>query len=212
MLEFLFSKKLTTLSFFDWVQRISVLLEEAKKAVHESNLEDTDENYLSHFRRSSQALAAAAGGIRLHVDVYGIYTNIVDLGNTEKLYVVEFTRSLKVSGTPLNQSFTKVSVSRHISNLVSARYNHLLGKASSRINRLNEELWAAKSNASYLTGMVAKTSKSSSEIQDTPNNGNIWEEEIVYRFPANTKPKAKKKKPAAKKPAAAKPAAKPTKK
>ncbi len=212
MFEFLFSKKLTTLSFFDWVQRISVLLEEAKKSVHESNLEDTDENYLDHFRRSSQALAAAAGGIRLHVDIYGIYTNITDLGSTEKLYVVEFTRSLKVSGMPINQSFTKVSVSRHISNLVSARYNHLLGKVSSRINRLNTELWAAKSNASYLTGMVTKTSRASSEIQETPTNGSIWEEEIVNRLTPNTKPKARKKKPAAKKPAAKKPAAKPTKK
>jgi hypothetical protein len=209
MFEFLFSKKIKSLSFFDWSQRVSVLLEEAKKEVHMSALEDTDANYLNQFRKSSQSLVAAAGGIRIGVDLGGIYTMIHDLDKSDKLYILEFTRDLRVAGLPLAQEYTRVSVSRHISRLVSASYEHLLRKLSSRIVRLNNEIWTASSGAKYLKAMIEKTSKSSGDLQEAPvSDGSVWEESAAYRFPLNDRPKPKKKKkPAAK----AKPEAKATK-
>lgn len=212
MFEFLFSKKIRSLSFFDWAQRVSVALEEAKKIVHESYLEDTDANYLAQFKKSSNALTAISSVIRLGVDLGGVFTVIQDLNSSEKVYILEFTRDLKVAGLPLGQRYTRVSVSRHISNLVSSRYMHLVSKAESRIARLNSEIWSAKSQTRYLVSMANKTSKSTNELQETPEAANPgWQEEVVYHFPANQQRKAapkKKKKTAAKK----KPAATETKK
>jgi hypothetical protein len=194
MFEFLFSKKIKTLSFFDWAQRVSVSLEEAKKSVHESYLEDTDANYISQFRKSSNALSAASGGIRLGVDLGGIYTDIHDLDSSEKLYILEFTRDLRVAGLPLDQKYTRVSVSKHIADVVSLRYMHLLSKVESRITRLNSEIWSAKSQAKYLVFMVNKTSKSTNDLQAAPESGGIgWSEEAVKHLPVNQKKPSKKK-------------------
>jgi hypothetical protein len=204
MFEFLFSKKVKTLSFFDWAQRVSVSLEEAKKEVHNSTLEDTDANYLNHFRVSARNLSAVAGSIRLNVDMGGIYTNIYGVYSIEKLYVLEFTADLRVAGLPLAQSYTNVSVSRHVAGIVSLRYQHLLSKLTSQINRLGSEMWSARSGEKFLKSMIEKTSKSVKGLQELPagQDSAYWGEEqtqlINIPKPKAPAKKKKKAKPAAK--------------
>jgi hypothetical protein len=212
MFEFLFSKKVKTLSFFDWAQRVSVSLEEAKKEVHNSTLEDTDANYLNHFRVSARNLSAVAGSIRLNVDMGGIYTNIYGVYSIEKLYVLEFTADLRVAGLPLAQSYTNVSVSRHVAGIVSLRYQHLLSKLTSQINRLDSEMWSARSGEKFLKSMIEKTSKSVKGLQELPagQDNAYWGEEQtqLINIPKTQLINIPKQKAPAKKKKKAKPAAK----